>query len=195
MITISHPEKVLFPEDGITKGEMAAYYEMIAPVMLPQLRGRPVTMERFHRGIGEKGFIQKSLGKGTPEWIERLAAPLLQDKADFALPAYSRHRYEGTITRLMLAPLVRALYGRRLHYPIDHYLDDRAMWLEWRGIRILNYHRPMRRYMRALLQAGLQLTWFDEPEPTESTPPERASAYRRVPWFVVTEWQRPPQGA
>ena len=85
--------------------------------------------------------------------------------------------------------------GRRLHYPIDHYLDDRAMWLEWRGIRILNYHRPMRRYMRALLQAGLQLTWFDEPEPTESTPPERASAYRRVPWFVVTEWQRPPQGA
>jgi glucosylglycerate synthase len=53
----------------------------------------------------------------TPEWIERLAGPLLQDKADFALPAYSRHRYEGTITRLVLAPLVRALYGRRLHYP------------------------------------------------------------------------------
>jgi glucosylglycerate synthase len=53
----------------------------------------------------------------TPDWIERLAGPLLQDKADFALAAYSRHRYEGTITRLVLAPLVRALYGRRLHYP------------------------------------------------------------------------------
>jgi SAM-dependent methyltransferase len=84
--------------------------------------------------------------------------------------------------------------GSRLHYPIDHYMDDRAMWLEWRGIRILNYHRPMRRYMTALLQAGLQLTWFDEPEPIASTPSVRASEYRRVPWFVVTEWRRPPAG-
>ena len=75
MIEISHPEKVLFPDDGITKGEMAAYYEMIAPVMLPHLRGRPVTMERYHRGIGEKGFIQKSLGKGAPEWLERVEVP------------------------------------------------------------------------------------------------------------------------
>ena len=50
---ITHPEKVMFPDDGITKGELAAYYEMIAPLMLPHLSGRPVTMERFHRGIGE----------------------------------------------------------------------------------------------------------------------------------------------
>ena len=55
MITITHPEKVLFPDDGITKGELAAYYEAIAPIMLPHLTGRPVTMERFHRGIGEEG--------------------------------------------------------------------------------------------------------------------------------------------
>jgi len=69
---ITHPEKVLFPDDGITKGELAAYYEMIAPVMLPHLRGRPVTMERFHRGIGEKGFFQKNVIKGFPEWLERV---------------------------------------------------------------------------------------------------------------------------
>ena len=72
---ISHPEKVLFPDDGITKGEMAAYYEAVAPLMLPHLRNRPVTMERFHRGIGEAGFIQKTIGKGTPEWIERVEVP------------------------------------------------------------------------------------------------------------------------
>ena len=71
---ISHPEKVLFPDDGITKGEMAAYYELVAPLMLPHLRGRPVTMERFHRGIGTKGFFQKNLNKG-PEWLERVAVP------------------------------------------------------------------------------------------------------------------------
>jgi bifunctional non-homologous end joining protein LigD len=69
---ISHPEKVLFPDDGITKGELADYYEAIAPVMLPHIRGRPVTMERFHRGIGEKGFFQKNVVKGFPEWLERV---------------------------------------------------------------------------------------------------------------------------
>ena len=39
---ITHPDKVLFPEDGITKGELAAYYEAVAPHMVPQIRGRPV---------------------------------------------------------------------------------------------------------------------------------------------------------
>ena len=69
---ITHPDKVLFPDTGITKGELAAYYEMIAPVMLPHIRGRPITMERFHRGIGEKGFFQKDVSKGFPEWLERV---------------------------------------------------------------------------------------------------------------------------
>ena len=72
---ITHPEKVLFPEDGITKGELAAYYEAIAPVMLPHLCGRPVTMERYHRGIGEKGFFQKDVSKGFPEWLQRVEVP------------------------------------------------------------------------------------------------------------------------
>lgn len=53
----------------------------------------------------------------TPEWVERLAAPVLDGKADFVAPAYARHRWEGTITRLLLSPLVRALYGRRLQQP------------------------------------------------------------------------------
>jgi len=73
-VVITHPEKVLFPDDGITKGELAAYYEAIAPLMLPHLRGRPVTMERFHKGIGEEGFFQKSVPKG-PEWLERIEVP------------------------------------------------------------------------------------------------------------------------
>ena len=72
---ISHPEKILFPDDGITKGELASYYEAIAPVMLPHLRGRPVTMERFHRGIGAPGFFQKDVSKGFPEWLQRVEVP------------------------------------------------------------------------------------------------------------------------
>ena len=75
IIPISHPDKVLFPEDGITKGEMAEYYEAIAPVMLPHIVGRPVTMERFHRGIAAPGFFQKDVSKGFPSWLERVEVP------------------------------------------------------------------------------------------------------------------------
>jgi len=72
---ITHPEKILFPGDGITKGELASYYEMIAPVMLPHLRRRPVTMERYHRGIAAPGFFQKDVSKGFPDWLERVEVP------------------------------------------------------------------------------------------------------------------------
>jgi bifunctional non-homologous end joining protein LigD len=72
---ITHPEKVLFPDDGITKGELAAYYEAIAPSMLPHIRARPVTMERFPAGIGKKGFIQKDVSKGFPDWLQRIEVP------------------------------------------------------------------------------------------------------------------------
>jgi len=72
---ITHPEKILFPEDGITKGELASYYEAIAPVMLPHLRRRPITMERYHRGIKAPGFFQKDVSKGFPDWLERVEVP------------------------------------------------------------------------------------------------------------------------
>jgi len=72
---ITHPEKILFPDDGITKGELAAYYEAIAPVMLPHIRARPVTMERYHRGIGAPGFFQKDVSKGFPAWLKRVEVP------------------------------------------------------------------------------------------------------------------------
>jgi bifunctional non-homologous end joining protein LigD len=72
---ITHPDKVLFPEDGITKGDLAAYYEAIAPYMLPHICGRPVTMERYHRGIVAPGFFQKDVSKGFPDWLVRVEVP------------------------------------------------------------------------------------------------------------------------
>jgi bifunctional non-homologous end joining protein LigD len=72
---ITHPEKVLFPDDGITKGDLADYYKAIALVILPHLRGRPLTMERYPAGIGKKGFWQKDVSKGFPEWLERVEVP------------------------------------------------------------------------------------------------------------------------
>jgi len=72
---ITHPEKVLFPDDGITKGQLAAYYEAVAPVMLPHLCGRPVTMERYPAGIGAAGFFHKDVSRGFPDWLERVEVP------------------------------------------------------------------------------------------------------------------------
>lgn len=86
---------------------------------------------------------------------------------------------------------VRGESGELLHYPIDHYLEERWAWMAYRGIRVRNYHRPLRAYMSALLATGLRLTFFDEPEPTSAAVPAKAAKYRRVPYFLVMEWEKP----
>ena len=72
---ITHPEKVLFPDDGITKGEMAGYYETVASILVPHIRGRPITMERFPSGITAKGFMHKDVTRGFQAWLERAEVP------------------------------------------------------------------------------------------------------------------------
>lgn len=83
---------------------------------------------------------------------------------------------------------VRDGEGQRLHYPVDDYLAERAMWIGYRGIRIVNHHRPLSTYLQALLRTGLVLTHFDEPAPVADAPPTRAQRYVRAPWFLVMEW-------
>jgi bifunctional non-homologous end joining protein LigD len=68
-IEISRPEKVLFPEDGITKGDLIEYYARIAPHMLPHLRDRPLTLERYPNGIHTKRFFQKEVSSYFPKWL------------------------------------------------------------------------------------------------------------------------------
>jgi len=62
-------------------------------------------------------ILEADVVSATADWVGELARPILRDKADFLCPAYTRHRWEGTVTRLLLAPLMRALYGRRIHQP------------------------------------------------------------------------------
>ncbi len=73
---------------------------------------------------------------------------------------------------------------------IDDYLEERAGWVSWRGIRIQNWHRPLATYMTLLLDAGMQLRYFSEPAPTGGDPRKREQ-YRRVPYFLIMEWQKP----
>lgn len=77
-----------------------------------------------------------------------------------------------------------------VRFSIDHYMEDRARWVGWRGIRIVNWHRPLSRYMSLLLAQGLTLRHFAEPLP-QGGDPHKAAAYRRVPYFHIMEWQKP----
>ncbi|MEZ5955856.1 MAG: class I SAM-dependent methyltransferase [Hyphomonadaceae bacterium] len=85
---------------------------------------------------------------------------------------------------------VRGFDGKLRHYPVDHYLDERGFWTEWRGIRIVNHHRPLGAYMREFLRHDLQLSFFDEPAPMAGAPEPKAERYRRAPWFVVMDWRK-----
>jgi bifunctional non-homologous end joining protein LigD len=73
-VEITHPERVLFPADGFTKGDLAAYHHAIAPVLLPHLADRPLMLQRFPGGIDRDGFYQKDAGKTVPRWIRRVRA-------------------------------------------------------------------------------------------------------------------------
>jgi ubiquinone/menaquinone biosynthesis C-methylase UbiE len=84
----------------------------------------------------------------------------------------------------------RNLLGRKTHFAIDRYLEARAEWQRWRGIEIVNWHRPLKDYMQWFLSQGLVLTHFDEPAPTGG-PSERGASYSRVPWYVIMEWRKP----
>ena len=70
-ITITHPEKVVFPADGITKGELAEYFQSIAPRMIPHVRDRPLHMNRYPGGIQWNPIQQKRVPDSFPAWIER----------------------------------------------------------------------------------------------------------------------------
>lgn len=78
--------------------------------------------------------------------------------------------------------------GQLMYWPVDRYLDEFSMRSEWSGINIVNWHRPLSAYMTALLDAGLRLMFFDEPQALGGEA-ERQARYRRMPWFLLMEWR------
>ncbi len=74
--TISHPNKELFPDAGITKAALADYFERIAEYMLPYIKGRPLTLRQFPEGIGKKGFFGKHAPDYFPDFIRRVEVPM-----------------------------------------------------------------------------------------------------------------------
>jgi bifunctional non-homologous end joining protein LigD len=70
-VKLSNLDKVLFPAAGLTKADLVEYYERVAPVMLPHLAGRPLSLARFPDGIAAEGFMQKNASDYFPGWIRR----------------------------------------------------------------------------------------------------------------------------
>lgn len=71
-VALTNTDRVMFPDAGITKGDVLAYYRDIAPCMLPELRDRALTLERFTKGVDAGGFFQKHAQKHYPAWIRRV---------------------------------------------------------------------------------------------------------------------------
>ncbi|MFN2472054.1 MAG: DNA ligase D [Gaiellaceae bacterium] len=93
VLKLSNLDKVFWPDEGITKGELLAYYRAVAPAALPHLRDRPFTMKRYPDGWQGQFFFQKDAPKGMPEWIK-------------TVPVMATTRERPRRTRSIQAPLV-----------------------------------------------------------------------------------------
>jgi bifunctional non-homologous end joining protein LigD len=74
-VRLSNADKVLFPDDGITKEDLARYYAAVAPAMVPHVKDRPLNLWRWNRGIENELVIQQAIPKGAPDWVKRVTVP------------------------------------------------------------------------------------------------------------------------
>ncbi len=79
-IEITHAAKILFPDDGTTKADLINYYYSIAPIMLPYVKNRPISMHRYPNGIDHEGFYQKNAGDYFPSWVTKKPLKTEQDE-------------------------------------------------------------------------------------------------------------------
>ncbi|MEV0168341.1 non-homologous end-joining DNA ligase [Nonomuraea fuscirosea] len=75
-LALSNLDKVLYPEYGFTKAEIIDYYSRIAPVLLPHLEGRPLTVKRYPNGVTGQSFFEKNSPDHTPDWVRRVSLPV-----------------------------------------------------------------------------------------------------------------------
>jgi bifunctional non-homologous end joining protein LigD len=74
-VRLTHPERLLWPGDGISKGDLYEYFGAVADVMVPHVRERPVSLQRFRGSVEDGGFFQKEVPKGAPDWVATVEVP------------------------------------------------------------------------------------------------------------------------
>ena len=75
-LTLSNLDKLLYPQAGFAKGEVIDYYSRVAPVLLPHLAHRPLTVKRYPNGVEENFFFEKNAPRGTPSWVRTTTQPV-----------------------------------------------------------------------------------------------------------------------
>jgi bifunctional non-homologous end joining protein LigD len=120
-VKLSSADRVLWPGEGITKGDLFDYYGAVAPALVPHLRNRPFTMKRFRGGIAAPSFFQKDAPKGMPDWIKTRT--------------FRTHPREGG-SRLVRFPLVNDELA--LLWMVQMHCIDMNAWYS----RIDKPHRP-----------------------------------------------------
>ncbi len=128
---VGNLEKVFFPDDGITKGDLIDYYARIAETMLPHLRDRPLSLQRFPDGIEEEGFYQKEIPDYFPSWIGRAQVTVKEDRRSQAqvvagdAPTLAYLADQGVVTlHGWLSRATRLDYPDKLIFDLDPPDDD-----------------------------------------------------------------------
>ncbi|MGW2159822.1 non-homologous end-joining DNA ligase [Nonomuraea sp. NPDC001699] len=117
-LTLSNLDKVLYPEIGFTKAEVIDYYSRVAPVLLPHLAGRPLTVKRYPNGVTGQFFFEKNAPEHTPDWVRKVN-----------LPAPGSTKNRGTIDFAVVEDLPTLAYyanlaALELHVPQWRVDDD-----------------------------------------------------------------------
>lgn len=125
-LELTHLDKVWFPGAHITKGDIVAYYERIAPRIIPFTKERPLTMHRFPNGIGEEGFYHQELSDYFPDWIPRVEVS----------------KEEGTIVHVLCNDAATLVYTVNLGSIVPHVWLSRADRPEYPDRMIVDLDPP-----------------------------------------------------
>lgn len=138
-VQVSNPDKVMFPDTGLTKRDLVAHYERVAPTMLPHLAGRPLTLQRFPNGIQGSGFLQKNAPAHFPSDIGRVEVP----------------KRDGTTTYPLVDDVRGLLYLANLGTIVFHVWTSRLPDLDRPDRLVLDIDPPEGDPESARLAAGL----------------------------------------
>ena len=87
-LTLTNLAKVLYPDDGFTKAEVLDYYQRVAPVLLPHIADRPVTLKRYPEGVDGEAFFQKHVTEHRPDWIRTATVSSASSRARGTMVTY-----------------------------------------------------------------------------------------------------------
>lgn len=158
-------------------------------------RARNLGGGRFLRAVGEALPFHQGVFDVVLSYVT------LVDMPDFRASIREMARVLSPGGRLVVATIspftsstngwIKDEAGRKLYFPVDRYLEETRQVLAWRGIEIVNYHRPMSALMEAFLSCGLRLEAYLEPRPVSGAPAEEAEDYVRAPYATVLVWSKP----